>query len=65
MLQILYTIFQFLQNKVGIEHLLKQQKLLNQFLIFLNDKNKGIKSMADEILNILRVFFKLKLFLRI
>lgn len=54
-LQILYCIYNFLINKVGIEYIFQQETVLLYFLKLLQEKNEEIKKMNDEILDILRV----------
>ena len=55
-LQILFCIYRFLINKVGVEYVLQQENVMLYFLKLLQEKNEEIKKMNDEILDILRVF---------
>lgn len=54
-LQILFCIYRFLINKVGVEFILQQENVLLYLLKLLQEKNEEIKKMIDEILDILRV----------
>lgn len=53
--QILFCIYKFLINRVGIEFVLQQENVRLYFLKLLQEKNAEIKNMIDEILDILRV----------
>lgn len=57
-LQLLYCIYRFLINKVGVEFILQQEGVMLYFLKLLQEKNQEIIKMNDEILDILRVFFQ-------
>jgi len=56
-LQMLFCIYRFLINKVGIEFILQQENVMLYLLKLLQEKNEEIKKMNDEILDILRVIF--------
>lgn len=55
-LQVLFCIYKFIINKVGIEFILQQENVMLYLLKLLQEKNLEIKKMNDEILDILRVF---------
>lgn len=54
-LQILFCIYRFIINKVGVEFILQQENVMLYFLKLLQEKNEEITKMNDEILDILRV----------
>jgi len=55
-LQILFCVYRFLINKVGVEYILQQENVMLFCLKLLQEKNEEIKKIIDEILDILRVW---------
>ncbi|CAD8046643.1 unnamed protein product [Paramecium primaurelia] len=54
--QYLYCLNQFLFHKIGISQILEQDEILIQIIQQLNDKNKKVKQMSEEVLDILREY---------
>jgi hypothetical protein len=53
--QLLYTLYQFLVHKIGIEFILQQEEIVITLLNNIQDKNLNVRKINDEVLDILRV----------
>lgn len=54
--QLLYTLYQFLVHKIGIEFILQQEEIVITLLNNIQDKNLNVRKINDEVLDILREY---------